>query len=434
MSSQRFCVLDPEGESAANGGFPWVASSYVRWEAEQSGGALVDAPGQASILLVSLSSPDSVHLLRRTLKRLGITPDRIRRRCSPLVILGGQASMSPAVFDQIADVQCVGEGRTFLRTLVQGGFESASKLPCAWVPGETRPVYPDTDFPWDAPPVLAPDGVVRIFGSRACQKKCLFCQTGWQSTYQENDETRLLEQHRQLTAAGYKVAIVSNDAPALSMFGSVGGLAHFSASYSQTRELVRTPELAATFAGRTKVVRFGVEAPSTRLRSYVGKPIDTLELFEATRRILNAGTQVRWFMIAGLPGERDDDYEELREVVVRARHEINWGALHISFTAFVPSPAAPLCIAPIEDSYIERIDRFMDFVRYRRPTRRIAVFPGGRSAYRLRSAMANMAATEAELRRGWLHFDPPNWRVQYPLLRGMRRAYLAYASKVGLPC
>jgi len=44
-----------------------------------------------------------------------------------------------------------------------------------------------------------------------------------------------------------------------------------------------------------------------------------------------------------------------------------------------------------------------------------------------RHAKASMAATEAELRRGWFEQDSPNWRVQYlatpDQLRRMARIY-----------
>lgn len=36
--------------------------------------------------------------------------------------------------------------------------------------------------------------------------------------------------------------------------------------------------------------------------------------------------------------------------------------------------------------------------------------------------MESMAATEAELRRGWFEHDNPNWRVQYVCDTGKRRA------------
>lgn len=412
--------------------FRGMAAKYVDWELRQSGAEIV-APATADAVCISVVSPHEYRCVPAALKRHGLsaTPKERRARGQPPVILGGQGALSPAVFDPYIDVACVGEGRTAIRELVSGGIDAVRELPNSWVPGETRHVVPDEDFPWDAPPVMAEDGVVRIYASRGCHKKCLFCQTGWANTYRENDADRLMRQYRSLRKAGYRVNIVTNDAPALSFFDEIDVLEHFSASYSQTLELIEAGSIAA-LAGRVRQVRFGVEAPSSRLRQWVGKPIKTAALYDLSVQLLNAGVGVRWFMIAGLPGEAPDDYAELREAVIAARHDVCKGALQLSFTAFCPDPAAPLCIAPLTDGYYESYTEFKRWFFEVGFTRKVQVFNCAAPASRLRHAMASMAATEDELRRGWLDRDPPNWRVRYPLIDRMTTAYNVYARRTGL--
>jgi hypothetical protein len=46
--------------------------------------------------------------------------------------------------------------------------------------------------------------------------------------------------------------------------------------------------------------------------------------------------------------------------------------------------------------------------------------------------MASMAATEHELRRGWLDHDPPNWCIRYHHRDKIRQTYLAYAQSAGV--
>ena len=319
----------------------------------------------------------------------------------PCVVLGGQAGMQPAIFDPIVDVTCVGEGRAFLRTMVAEGVQAAKQLPNAWVPGETRRVVPDEEFPWDAPPTKAEDGIVRVYGSRGCKKKCLFCQVGWQVKYAENSDVKLLRQVRSLRAAGYKVNVVTNDAPALSYFSELGTMEHFSASYSQTRQLLSETGTVDRLKGKVRSVRFGVEAPSSRLRKWVGKPIETRDLYELTVALLSAGIGVRWFMIAGLPGETDEDYDELREVVQSIRHDARKGALQLSFTAFCTDPAAPLCLAPVRDDYWDRYDAFHKWFFDQAYTRRCQLFRCAGPESRMRHCIGSMGCSEAELRRGF---------------------------------
>jgi hypothetical protein len=430
MARTTYAVIDAT-VTKTEARFRGLAAKYVQWALEQAHAPIVDAR-DADIVLATMVSPHEYEYLPRALKRHKVEP-LAARRLRQKVILGGQGALSPAVFDPYIDAACVGEGKNFLATLLNDGFDAARKRDNAWVPGETRPVIPDDDFPWDAPPTMAEDGVVRIYASRSCKKKCLFCHTGWATTYREtDDEARLLKQYAALTKAGYRVNVVTNDAPALSFFDDLTAMEHFSASYSQTQEMIKTG--ITNVAGKVKSLRFGVEAPSTRLRKIVGKPIDSYDLLALSAELLNAGVGVRWFMIAGLPGETTDDWDELRDIVIKARHIIKKGALQLSFTAFCPDAAAPLCLAPLDDGYHERFTSFWKWY-FDGPgfTRKVQLLKCAGPESRLRHAIGSMAATEDELRRGWLDRDPPNWRVQYPLTHTARRAYNVYARRVGLP-
>lgn len=430
MVQPTFAVIDAT-INKTEARFRGLAAKYVDWELRKQGATVIDDARHADVVCVTVVSPHEYECVPRALKRCGVQPLAYQRG-GQIVVLGGQGALSPAIFDPYVDVTCVGEGRKFLETLVADGVCAAMGLSNAWVPGEVREVTPDADFPWDAPPTIAEDGIVRIYASRSCKKKCLFCHTGWSMSYRENDAESLIRQHRQLITAGYKVNVVTNDAPALSFFGDMGVMEHFSASYSQMRQMVSHGIGEVT--GKVKSVRFGVEAPSARLRRYIGKPIDTPALFDLSCQLLNAGVGVRWFMIAGLPGETSEDWEELREVVTRARHGIKKGALQLSFTAFCPDAAAPLCLAPLTDDYWQRFTHFWQWF-FDGPgyTRKVQLFKCAGPESRLRHAIGSMAATEAELRMGWLDRDPPNWRVRYAYREQARHAYNVYARRVGLP-
>lgn len=323
------------------------------------------------------------------------------------VVLGGGGCYAPAVFDRVADAICIGEGARFVRTLLRDGWDTAVALPETWVPGDTREVVPNTDFPWEVPPLNHPDGTVRVFGSRGCKYRCLFCQTGWENTYRVNpDPERLQRQVRHLEQMGRQVAIVTNDG-AEEQVRLCGQSEFLSMRFENLKRLMPITRRI------TKSVRIGVEGVSARLRAAVGKPLDMGDLIRVTFDLLANGVGVRWFFIAGLPGERDADYDELRHAV-RELRRLPKGAVMMNFHAFIPQPATPLGVLPLIDDYWERFDEFRRWF-FHGPgfTRRVQIVAPSQYPGRLKRAMESMAATEDELRRGWMEHDNRNWRVRY---------------------
>jgi len=395
-----------------------LAASWLHWELERAGAALAD-PSDASILLVTASSQQGIADVKRELKRIGNT--------QATVVLGGGGCYAPAVFDGVADVCCVGEGARFIRTLLLDGLEAARALPEAWVPGETRPVIPSTEFPWEVPPIQHPDGTVRVFGARGCRYRCLFCQTGWETIYQTHPSPDVLQrQIDALTQQRRRVAIVTNDGAEESVV--LRGQQEF-----LSMRLHNLRRMMPITRAVTKSVRIGVEGVSERLRVAVGKPVRNDDLLETTAGLLANGVGVRWFFIAGLPGETDADYDELRQVVLELKR-IPKGVVMMNFHAFIPQPATPLCVLPLVDDYWERFDEFRRWF-FHGPgfTRRVQIVAPARYAGRLRRARESMAATEAELRRGWFEHDNPNWRVKYLAPPDKLRATARrYARRVGL--
>jgi radical SAM superfamily enzyme YgiQ (UPF0313 family) len=425
----RFAIIDVTGK-ADDPRFDGMAVRYLKYELERLGATVVNLPQLADIVLLSSVSAAHWKSVPSLIKKNGI------RRNRQKIILGGQCSTSPKSFEDYVDIICVGEGRRFIETLVNGGFNEAAKLPNSWIKGEDREVIPDYDFPYDIPPIKCLDGQTRIFASRGCKKKCLFCQIGWDREYTENSPERVAYLEKQLITNRHKINYVTNDLPSLSFFNQLNHYEHFSGSYSHLKIMLQEIGLKSLYSkmGDNPSIRIGVEASSERLRRFIGKPIKTKDLLETSCLLLNYGFKVKWFMILGLPGETDDDFMELRECVNYVKHNVTRGLLRINFTAFQPFPSTPLCIPPLEDSYQTRIDSFYDwFFEKSGYTCRVQLLRGCKPASRLEQAMGIMSCTEEELRRGWLFHDPPNWRVRYAYRDKIRIAYNAYAKKTGLP-
>jgi radical SAM superfamily enzyme YgiQ (UPF0313 family) len=375
-------------------------------------------PALADYLFVTVSSQQGVAAVRGAIRRA--------HNPSAKVVLGGGGCYAPAVFDGVASVCCVGEGARFVRTFLADGYVAACALPEAWVPGETRPVIPGREFPWEIPPLQHPDGTVRVFGARGCKYRCLFCQTGWETDFRPNPNVkRLQRQIDVLEGQKRRVAVITNDGAEESV--QVHGQQEFLSMRLQN--LKRIMPLSRKQA---KSVRVGVEGVSERLRIAVGKPVSNADLVATTFDLLANGVGVRWFFIAGLPGETGADYDELRALITRL-HALSKGVVMMNFHAFIPQPATPLGVLPLRDEYWEHFDEFRRWF-FHGPgfTRHVQIVAPAKYAGRLARARESMAATEAELRRGWFEHDNPNWRVQYLASpEKLRRTARIYASRVG---
>jgi len=396
----RIAIVDSNYSNAKYFG---MAASWLRWELSNAG-VEESKPDAADFLLCTVSSQQGVSALRGALRK--IKNKRAR------VIVGGGGAWAPAVFDGIADVCCVGEGADFVRTLLKDGFEAARSLPEAWIPGEKNAVIPNEKFPWDVPPINHPDGTVRIFGARGCKHKCLFCQTGWEASYRPNpNPKRLAAVSKMLIERGRRVAVVTNDGA--DMPTGLGGKQEFlSMRLAGLMRLMREKVVDRNF---TKGVRLGVEGVSERLRRSVLKPIKNDDLINTSRTLLDRGVGVTWFFITGLPMEAENDWLELRDLIDGVR-TLKKGCVMMVFHAFIPQPATPLGVLPVEDKYWEFFEEFRRWF-FHGPgfTRRAQFVAPAKYPGRLRRAMESMAATESEVRAGWMQKENANWRVKYPV-------------------
>lgn len=401
--------------------FRGTAASWLEWECRNLGAELVD-PAAADSILITASDPREHVEIARILRRHKVQGKGQRKQH---VFVGGGIGSSPAILDPQVDAVCVGEGRNFIKALVANGPNAAMALPNAWVPGETRPVVPDSEFPWDSPPVVTDSGSANIYISRGCQKKCLFCQTGWAGPYVENP-LQITTTEQLLRERKIPIVYVSNDVAAVEKHAPLDSRA-FSATYDGLMERRYDGKMVPA---ATRLVRIGVEAGSERMRKLLGKPIPADGLAKATAELMQSGVDVRWFMMAGVPWENEADWQELRDVVYAVKRATRRNLLELSFTAFLPAPAAPLCIAPLEDSYWDRFKAFSDwFFDTKAFSRRIRILKPCKPTSRLEYAKAAMAATEEELRRGFEAHTPANWRIEYPWKRHMRRAYAIFKRR-----
>lgn len=371
-----------------------MSAQYLAWEMNRHG-VQEHTIADSDCVLVSCQSTDAALEIEKLRKRY---PQKI-------FIAGGAASTSPYSIGLVSDAVCVGDGQAFLSKLFTSGYNDAITLPNVWINGEPRRVEIDNNFPWDMPPIQAEDGAYRLWCGRGCKNKCKFCQTGWAYQYSENpNPASLVVQAKSLLSRGKKIAYLSNDLAQHDFYKLLPPTEHGSYSVRFLKKHGLPP---------ARQIRLGIEGVSERIRSSVAKPISKTDLIGCTSWLNSNGKSVRWFMIAGLPGETDDDWQELRETIQVWKQNTPKGVLALSFTAFCPDPATPLSNAAIDDSYWERYIQFKEwFFGGQGWSNRIKLMNPQQPESRMRKAILAMGLTEKELREGG--HASPNERLLYP--------------------
>jgi len=401
----RAAILDaafPVGRQSGRG----LAARYLAWDLARNGEDEYPLP-DADTVLVTCTSPIDADYIKRL---------RAKYPCKAIIV-GGAGSTSPYSLGVDSDAVCVGDGQKFIQTLCNEGLDAAKQLPNAWVHGDLRRVEVDQGFPWDMPPIQAEDGAYRLWCGRGCKNKCAFCQTAWAHTYSEHpDPDSLVLAAQALLQRGKRINYLSNDPAQHSFFARLPPVDH--GSYS-----VRF--LAKHGLPHARQIRLGVEGVSARLRAAVGKPISDDDLVGCTSWLNAHGKGVRWFMIAGLPGETSDDWLALRGVIKRWKEMTPKGVLGISFTAWCPDPATPIATLPIVDDYWQHFTEFKEwFFSGVGWSNRIKLMMPQQPESRMRKAELAMGLPEGTLREGG---DPgPNQRVNYPYSDGADRARVRY--------
>jgi len=385
-----------------------MSASYLAWELARHG-ITECSINESDCILATCQSTEAAEAIRLLRKRYP----------SKKIICGGAASTSPYSLGLWCYVVCVGDGQRFLGMLFQNGYEAARQLPNAWINGDERRVSIDQGFPWDMPPIQAEDGAYRLWCGRGCKHKCKFCQTGWAYEYSENPNPQSLQDTaKRMIDGGKKVAYLSNDVMQHSFYASLPPTEHGSYSVAFLKKHGLPP---------ARQVRIGVEGVSERLRRSVSKPISDEDLIGCTRWLNANGKSVRWFMIAGLPGETDEDWQHLRDIIQRWKTLTPKGVLALSFTAFCPDPATPFATVALDDGYWTR---FLDFREWffsgRGWSNRVKIMQPQQPDSRLKKAMLSMGLSELQLREGG--YISPNSRLLYPYADKIRPSVIQAVS------
>lgn len=338
---------------------------------------------QFDLVACSISfEPDFINIPR--ILRLARIPELASERddFSPLIIAGGAALfINPEPAAAFFDLIAIGEGEALVPALTtlltaQIGTQrstllhQAAALPGVYVPSlpPSRPIE-RVCAPDDVPPahsiILTEQtefgNMYLIETSRGCPRGCRFCAAGfvWQPFRQQpldRLKTACLEGLTQRTTIGLVGAAVSDHRdiePLCRFIVEQGG----AVSLSSLRLDRLTPELLELLVkSGHKTVSLAPEGGSQRMRDMVRKNLTADQIVNAASMVAQAGIlNLKLYCIIGLPGENDDDLQELidltssvqRAVVEQARAHKRLGEITLSVNPFIPKPFTPLQWAPM---------------------------------------------------------------------------------------
>lgn len=328
---------------------------------------------------------------------------RERGEGDPLVVGGGPGALNPEPLAELFDLLVLGEGEEVIHELLdalrdwKGGgkrgraafLRGCSSIPGVYVPslyevryrpdgtldgveplgGAPLPVRKRTVADLDAhrhprrPVVPLVEAVhdrcsLEIF--RGCTRGCRFCQAGMvYRPPRERDEDLLFGWGREL------VENTGCDELSLTSLNSADYTRILSLSDRLSGEMearrvavslpsLRTDTFSVQLASRLRRVKrtgltFAPEAASARMRAAINKGVTDEDLLAAVAAAYREGwRRIKLYFMVGLPGEEEEDVEEIPVLVRRIMREGDGGApprglrLTVSVSTFVPKPHTPL--------------------------------------------------------------------------------------------
>ena len=361
------------------------------------------------VIGISLAYELELAGLIEALEMAGIPPlrsDRTDRH--PRIIMGGPLTFSnPLPAAPFVDAMIVGEADD----VVVDAFEAASHIPGdAWldaiaeldggyVPdlhGETLPAVAkatDERLPAYAP-ILAPDAELSdlflIEGERGCHRTCTFCVMR-RST---NGGMRLVTPERVLSfvpdmakRVGLVGAAISDHPHLVGLLEEIVGSGRgVGISSLRADRVARKPDIARLLReGGYKTLTVASDAASERLRRDISKGTKENQLVACAKLAAEHRYKVmKVYMMVGVPGETEDDIEEL----IRFSKDLaSIVPISLGVAPFVPKRNTPLDVA--EYAGVKTVDR-----RLKQLTR------GLKGAAEVRPTSARWAWVETELAQG----------------------------------
>ncbi len=329
---------------------------------------------------------------------------RDRGEKDPFVIIGGPcATFNPEPLADFADMVIIGEGEETLPVLLQRLEQlrtekktreerllAAAQLPGVYVPRFYEPGYDERghfccmnrlarvpervsrqwirnldDYPHTSAIISPYTEFANMFiveVARGCGRHCRFCMAGYCFRRpRSRDLHMLLEDIRRRPGQTAKVGLMGaavSDYPEMKQLTETlaGEGIPFSCA-SLRADTIDLPLVQALTGSGQRTMTVAPEAGSVRMRAAINKGIDEAHIYQAMEYAARAGMpNMKLYFMIGLPGETDQDIEEMIALVHRVRQRMDGlghkGELTLSVNAFIPKPFTPYQWSPLEDGKV----------------------------------------------------------------------------------
>lgn len=351
-----------------------LAAQVIIARAERAGHSVEYVPfhglcrrDDIDVWLVSLHHVRDYLRLPAMFRKLGFEPLASERHERPLFVAGGGPLTNPLPVAAFFDALCIGEGEEWIQEALRALAQRRSVDALAGIEGTYLPIWGRSrvvrrrmfrdiasnggfvNFPAEGYPKGIKD-VLYLEAARGCLYKCRFCKLGW--TRPVFDEWSFPEVERELATQALMhpnvryISLNAPDAGSMSWYPDMPDLLErygYNMPYASIRfDSFKILERLK----RNQLVRLGLEGMSHRLRRWLNKgDWDSKYIVDVMRRVYCAQglPTAKWFVITSLPGEREEDYEEFKDLCARLMNvPPHWGILRISATNFIPEPHTPM--------------------------------------------------------------------------------------------